>query len=566
MSFLIDSTRYFGLSLAGCGTWLMLGASAARGAQLLDAPRADATVLHEYLSAHPETGKNGLKSNQSALTRGQVANLYNTLFVTGNGAAMGWVGAGSPTCDPGTTNDSFKTATLNRINFIRQISGLPAITFFNATDVVGQGAQSSALMQGVNPGLMHSPPATWTCYSAAGANAAGKSNLAKGLSGPTAINAYMDEAGSAGHRRWILFPPLAKSYSGDVSGTGVTQASDMWVIQNGNDGTWGPRPATPDGVAWPPGGFVPYQVLPKNSNAWSFSYPNANMSAANATVTKNGNPVAILGYEARDGAGYGDPAILFRPNNVASAGEFVSYANPGSVDQSYVVTVSGMTGTGVPASITYTVTVIDPAAPGMITINGKIGPAASITDALPRVQLCTSGGGVTCGVPSSTGAYSCTAPEGWSGSIHPQLAGYRIPAQVFTNVGANVTRDIGVRTAASFPSCNLDIDNNGLLDPAIDGVAIMRQLLGINQAALPALAGVCAQASSATHNFVASNSFNFNASGGTPALASSDGLMIVRAMRGMASASMNVLGKTGAANTNWAQVQSTLNATCGTNF
>ena len=267
----------------GCTVEAFAASPAFAAIELSAPPRADLQILGDYLSAYPETEKTGLKANQSGLTRAQVVALYNSLYVTSNNAAIGWVGAGSPTCNPGTTQDSFKTATLNRINFIRQISGLPPITFFNASDAQAQGAQSSALMQGVNPGLSHTPPAGWLCYSAIGAAAAGKSNLAKGLSGPTAINAYVDEGGNAGHRRWILFPPFAKSYSGDVSGIGVTQASDLLVIQSGNDGTWGARPATPDGVAWPPGGFVPYQVMPSASNAWSFSYPNANMAAAIAT-------------------------------------------------------------------------------------------------------------------------------------------------------------------------------------------------------------------------------------------------------------------------------------------
>jgi hypothetical protein len=186
--------------------------------------------------------------------------------------------------------------------------------------------------------------------------------------------------------------------------------------------------------------------------------------------------------------------------------------------------------------------------------------------AVPGITFCTSGG-ATCSVTNaSTGAYSCTVPSGWTGSIHPRAANVRIPAQGFSNVTTGVSRNISAQSNASFPTCNLDIDSNGSLDANVDGVAILRRLLGINQTSLTGLAGVCAQSSSAAHDFATQNSFNFNVTGGPASLASADGLIILRAMRLQGAASINEAVEPGATRNTWAQIQSSLNSTCGTSF
>ena len=54
----------------------------------------------------------------------------------------------------------------------------------------------------------------------------------------------------------------------------------VWVIDPSTYG--GPRPGTRDVfVAWPPKGYVPYQVL---YNRWHFSYASADLSSATVTV------------------------------------------------------------------------------------------------------------------------------------------------------------------------------------------------------------------------------------------------------------------------------------------
>ena len=188
---------------------------------------------------------------------------------------------------------------------------------------------------------------------------------------------------------------------------------------------------------------------------------------------------------------------------------------------------------------------------------------------LTGVQFCARPSvGVTCTASSGSGAYSCTVPGGWSGTLHaPGPSGLRIKPQVFATIGANLSSQNPVVQAIG--SCNLDIDNNGLIEPATDGVAILRRMLGFGSNAFSGLAGTCAANTTDVAIFNATNS-NYNVTGGPATLAATDGAVIVRAMSGKTGTDVtNGLGLTreaGATNTNWAQIQSWLNTTCGSNF
>ena len=62
-----------------------------------------------------------------------------------------------------------------------------------------------------------------------------KSNLAKGVAGPTAVTLYMDDYGVGnevvGHPPLAALSPLANVATGDVSvASGVTAANDLWVL------------------------------------------------------------------------------------------------------------------------------------------------------------------------------------------------------------------------------------------------------------------------------------------------------------------------------------------------
>ncbi len=202
-----------------------------------------------------------------------------------------------------------------------------------------------------------------------------------------------------------------------------------------------------------------------------------------------------------------------------------------------------------------------------ITISGTVMNGAS---PLSGVQFCARpSAGVVCPTPTNgSGAFSCTVPNGWSGTLHAAgPSGLRIKPLVFTTVGASLSAQNPVVQAIG--SCNLDVDNNGLIEPATDGVAIIRRMLGFNAAAFGGLAGTCAANTTSAAIFNATNS-NYNVTGGAATSVATDGMVILRAMNGKTNADVtNGLGlanESGATNTGWPAIQSWLNATCGGSF
>lgn len=201
------------------------------------------------------------------------------------------------------------------------------------------------------------------------------------------------------------------------------------------------------------------------------------------------------------------------------------------------------------------------------SISGTITNGAS---PLAGVTFCARPAtGVTCAASSGAGAYSCTLPNGWSGLLHaPGPAGLRIKPQSFTNVTGNLTGQNPV--VQSIGACNLDVDNNGLIEPATDGVAILRRLLGTTSGGFAGLAGACAANTTSTAIFNATAS-NYNATGGALTRPGTDGLVILRAMQGLTGTAVtNGLGlaaEAGATNTTWATIRNNfLNSTCGADF
>src|SRR5881394_998069 len=220
--------------------------------------------------------------------REEARNFFNTVYAASEGFSIGWTG-NLGTCTPGTTDAAFRNLVAIRINYYRAMAGIPAnIAFdpiFNTKD------QAAALIMSANNSLSHFPPTTWTCYSANGYEAAGKSNIALGNAGPDAVTAFIEDSGSnntvVGHRRWLLYPQTQLMGTGDVPDTGANYAGNAIFVQDGH--YTDPRPSTRDNfVSWPPPGFVPYPVV---FARWSISFPNA--SFLSATVTMSTNSVNI---------------------------------------------------------------------------------------------------------------------------------------------------------------------------------------------------------------------------------------------------------------------------------
>lgn len=287
----------------------------------------------------------------SPLDRYAVSMGYRLLFVPLASVAHGWTG-NADSCSAGTTTNAYQQAAIDRVNFYRALAGLPGDVALSADDA---GTQEAALMMNVNNAINHAPPTYWACYTPAGAAAALRSNIALGVGGTDAVDLYVDDPlYFVGHRRWILYPPQRQMASGSIPiPSSFGPPSNVLTVID-----WGTRPPTPNGVAWPPHGFVPYQMLPALSNLWSLSYPGADFSAATVTMATDGSSIAVTLEAFQNNAGYGDNTIVWRPF-VGSPG--VSYAPPTSADRRYTVNIANVSGSGVPTSFAYDVIVIDPA-------------------------------------------------------------------------------------------------------------------------------------------------------------------------------------------------------------
>jgi hypothetical protein len=335
-----------------------------------------------------------------------------------------WTGSVA-TCNSGTISQARYDATIATVNYYRALTALPDTVTLDET--LNAGDQRMALMIGANSQLSHFPPSSWACYSVQGADAASHSNLAYGVSGPDAIDLYMDDPGpgntAAGHRRWILYPPQAQMGSGDVEGPNtVVPANALNVIQG-----FGSRPATPSWVAWPPPGYVPYWLMPASSNRWSFSYsasfPGADLTAATVTMNRAGTPIPVV-YESVEN-GYGDNTRVFLPQGI-------SYAAP-AADTTYDVTVDNVVVGGVPRSFSYSVTVFKPVKPPKLADFDNDGQSDLVWNNAGAQQTATwfmKGGAI---VQSAFGA----VPPGWTLRAAADIDGDGKADLVWTNAATN---------------------------------------------------------------------------------------------------------------------------------
>jgi len=287
----------------------------------------------------------------SPTDRAAVVHFFQTTYRASDGVAAGWDGARS-NCDAGSTSQAYADATILRVNYFRAMVGLPGdVVLSNAWNLK---AQEAALMMSAEGALDHTPDTSWTCYTAQGAEAAGKSNLALGADAARAIDLYMDDHGAGntavGHRRWILYPPIKIMGAGNIPGDGGWAANDLWVI-----GGAGSRPAQPEWVAWPPKGYLPYQNLPRSSRRWSFSYRNAIFTSATVFMQHAGTNIPVILEDQK--TGYGDNTIVWVPQGVPTGA-------PAS-DLTYTVTVSNVVVSSQARVFTYDVTIIDPDVPAL---------------------------------------------------------------------------------------------------------------------------------------------------------------------------------------------------------
>lgn len=318
-----------------------------------------------------------------ATQRASVVAFWNRYFGASEGALeiMDWDGAyGS--CNAGTNSLEFIEAVERRVNFYRALAGISGDMVMNSGAPVvilpsdpanrrpspattkAAAAQAAAMMfswadvYSSSP-LSHDPPDSqppYYCWSTAAWNAAKYGNLAVGLCGPEAIDAYMREndpttlsiwSSGVGHRRWILKQGVSDFATGDVPGNGTNRPSNVLYVFPASSEMVA---VTPKFVGWPSAGFFPDALMAKQ---WSLSHPDADFSSATVSMTDAGGAPVVTTLVDRTTLGLGDPAIVW------SVPDLVAQTSVGA-DTTYQVTVSGIELDGQTVSHSYSVTVIDP--------------------------------------------------------------------------------------------------------------------------------------------------------------------------------------------------------------
>lgn len=323
--------------------------------------------------------------------RRDVLAYFNCVYSASEGYAdrIQWTGGSVSGLQPGTTSTTFKNDVLRRVNFYRALVGLPADIILNTTK--SGKDQDAALLFSRNNAISHFPATespAWIGLSATGIEAAASSNIAYGYYGPGAVDGYIKDIGDnnvvVGHRRWLLYPRQAEIGTGDIPGDGnYRETNAIWVI--GDFKTAG----TSQFVAWPNSGYTPISLLP---DRWSLSYPGADFSLASVAMLKDGVSVP-LSVISRTDNGRGDNTIVWEPANLPTSV---------SADTTYTVTVSGIAGSGVPMSKTYSVVLFDPSSLGeSVTISGSATPNLS-------------GGNYTFNAIAQADSYALTVSQGSS--------------------------------------------------------------------------------------------------------------------------------------------------------
>lgn len=171
-------------------------------------------------------------------------------------------------CAAGVLRPETQSGFIAALNSLRARHGLAPVRHDASAD---RAVAEAALMMAANDALSHDPPPSWKCWTAAGAGAAGSSNLLGGVSSP--YLAYEDDNGilaewliegeddEIGHRRWLLDPYLEQTALGRVvavSPGGVRTDSAVMKVFNGSGDS--PRSSrshrsVPEFVAWPQGDY-----------------------------------------------------------------------------------------------------------------------------------------------------------------------------------------------------------------------------------------------------------------------------------------------------------------------
>ena len=235
-------------------------------------------------------------------------------------------------CVAGETSQEYRDSVVRRVNWYRQMAGLPAVA---EREQYSQAAQQTALMMSAEGALSHHPDQNWACYTARGAATAALSNLGLGSAGVSGIDGYMQDSGlhniSVGHRRWILYPQLREVGTGNIP---AGRRANALHVQD--DHTRSTRPDVREErgfVAWPPSGYIPARTL---WGRWSFTLPNADFGAATVEVTNDHGPVQV---QILTRAGFLERGIVWA---VDGRTDSQPLSQPTDGDLCYTITISNV--------------------------------------------------------------------------------------------------------------------------------------------------------------------------------------------------------------------------------
>ncbi len=285
---------------------------------------------------------------------------YEDNFLSTKATTLSWTGA-VVGCGAGDISSTVRANVVKRINYFRNMVGLPNVTLNGSQS---QKCQEAALYMAANQTITHYPSTSGSCYTAGAADAAGHGNVAISYGGgsseltgnhsTSAVTGYVEDPGTnntkVGHRHWILAPTLVAIGTGSVFSAAQNNFSANVIMWG--DNLTGSSLASGKYVAYPPNGYIPSTlVFPR----WSFSIPGANFDNANVSMKKvGGSSITANVTERITFSGKPDSRIVWEPSGINV-----------SSDVDYEVTVSGISGAA-NASYTYTVKVFK------VTQNAKV--------------------------------------------------------------------------------------------------------------------------------------------------------------------------------------------------
>lgn len=274
----------------------------------------------------------------------------------------------TPSCDSPYQTGKVRTEVLeavkDRLNVLRRIAGLPAVTLDSA---ICEEAQYGAVILGKLGTLSHTPskPADMDdAFYKKAYSATSSSNIYAGLALMSTPDGFMDDSDGSnvdrlGHRRWQLNPALGKVGFGYVdNGNGYRKFTTEKVFDKSG------RTTDYDYIAWPASGNFPSDLSCFETNtAWSVSlnpsrYQTPSASSVSVTLTResDGKSWSFSGrnsyqpsgsglYFNVETSGYGiNNCIIFRPDGISK------------YDGVYTVKIDGLNAkSGGSSSLTYQV-------------------------------------------------------------------------------------------------------------------------------------------------------------------------------------------------------------------